>query len=157
MYADTITTEKRISLDNVVELTLGDDFKHLELAQNITELIVRTMAFPEDSECWITLAVREGVANAMIHGNKMDPNKQVTLRFEMATDKLTITVVDQGTGFDPTRVPDPLQTENLLKSSGRGLYYIRSFMDEVEFKASPEGMALRMVKRRSGNLKPNES
>jgi serine/threonine-protein kinase RsbW len=137
---------------NAIELKLETDLKYLELVENVTDVVTRMMGFEEDAKYWITMAVRESVSNAMLHGNKMDQNKRVTIRFEVHADNLTVTVVDQGPGFDPGRLPDPLAPENLLKPSGRGIFYIRSFMDEVEFKSHPDGMEIRMIKKLTSKL-----
>jgi serine/threonine-protein kinase RsbW len=98
------------------------------------------------------VALRESVINAIRHGNQLDQAKHVFVEFEShAVDEipeLRIRVRDQGPGFDPTALPDPLATENLLKASGRGIFLIRSFMDDVLFQRAPEGgMEIRMIKR----------
>jgi serine/threonine-protein kinase RsbW len=98
------------------------------------------------------MSVRESVTNAIQHGNKLDPNKSVGVCFEMAPDRLSISVRDQGNGFRAEMIPNPLDADNLLKPSGRGIFYIRTFMDEVEFKAlSQGGMEVHMVKKVSSN------
>ncbi len=100
---------------------------------------------------WVGVAVRESVINAIKHGNQNDATKHVFVEFEtheMAVPELSIRVRDQGAGFDPEEVADPLAPENLLKSSGRGIFLIRNFMDDVRLQRAPEGgMEIRMVKR----------
>jgi len=106
------------------------------------------MGFDEDAAHWIGMSVRESVTNAIQHGNKMDQAKRVDIRFEVSPDRLDISIADQGRGFRAEDLPNPLDPENLLKPSGRGIFYIRSFMDEVEFKPlSQGGMEVRMVKK----------
>jgi serine/threonine-protein kinase RsbW len=110
------------------------------------------MGFDEDSSHWIGMSVRESVTNAIQHGNKLDQSKKVDIRFEVSPEQLDVYVADQGNGFQIEDLPSPLDPENLLKPSGRGIFYIRSFMDSVEFrKLSRGGMEVHMVKRVSSN------
>jgi serine/threonine-protein kinase RsbW len=110
------------------------------------------MGFDEDTAHWIGMSVRESVTNAIQHGNKLDLDKKVDIKFTVGPEQLEISVKDQGPGFHVEELPSPLEPENLLKPSGRGIFYIRSFMDEVEFKSSPQGgMEIRMVKKKASN------
>jgi serine/threonine-protein kinase RsbW len=100
----------------------------------------------------VSVAIRESVINAIKHGNRNDTGKRVFVEFETATKadvpELAIRIRDQGEGFDPDQVANPLDPENLLKSSGRGIFLIRSFMDDVQLSRAPEGgMEIRMVKK----------
>jgi len=106
----------------------------------------------EDAVHWIGVAVRESVINAIKHGNREDAWKLVTVEFTFAPiaepSELVVRVLDQGEGFDPEEIADPLAPENLLKSSGRGIFFMRSFMDDVTLRrASEGGMEVRMVKK----------
>jgi serine/threonine-protein kinase RsbW len=133
---------------NTIEVILGSSFEYLDLLQSLTDSITSMMAFDTDTAYWIGMSVRESVINAMSHGNKMNIEKKVDIRFEIAEGQLVIQVDDQGNGFDPTNIADPLDPQNILKPSGRGIFYIRSFMDEVQMCRRPEGgMQLRMMKR----------
>ena len=133
---------------NTIEVILGSSFEYLDLLQSLTDSITSMMAFDTDTAYWIGMSVRESVINAMSHGNKMDIEKKVDIRFEIADGQLAIQVDDQGNGFDPKSIADCLDPQNLLKPSGRGIFYIRSFMDEVQMCRRPEGgMQLRMMKR----------
>lgn len=97
----------------------------------------------------IDLAVREAVTNAVKHGNKLDETKHVIISFTSSLEDFVITVTDQGRGFNPEDVPDPTNPENLLKASGRGIFFMRNFMDEVEWSQMPEGgTTVRLVKQR---------
>ena len=89
--------------------------------------------------------------NAVLHGNAYDPNKKVTLAFERTARDLIIVIRDQGKGLDASRIPDPLAPENLLKTSGRGIFLMRSFMDVVEIHPSKTGTELRMIKHVHGS------
>jgi serine/threonine-protein kinase RsbW len=108
----------------------------------------------EDAVHWVGVAVREGVINAIKHGNREDVAKRVTIEFALepdgTADALIVSVTDQGIGFEPNAVADPLAPENVLKSSGRGIFFMRSFMDDITLRRVPEGgMQVRMVKRLS--------
>ena len=94
------------------------------------------------------MAVREAVTNAVVHGNKEDETKSIEVTFSCQKRTLEIEVKDQGEGFDPASVPDPTDPANILKTSGRGIFLMRSFMGEVEWSKRPEGgTTVRMVKR----------
>lgn len=97
----------------------------------------------------VDLAIRESVANAVKHGNKFDEKKKVELRFADVPEGFEITVRDFGTGFTVEDIPDPTNPENLLKTNGRGILFMRSFMDEVEW-SNPEGggLVVKMLKKR---------
>jgi serine/threonine-protein kinase RsbW len=90
--------------------------------------------------------VREAAVNAVLHGNAYDPQKKITASFENTGSALIIRISDQGKGLDPATLPDPLAPENLLSGSGRGIFLIRSFMDEVHFKQLHPGTELTLIK-----------
>jgi serine/threonine-protein kinase RsbW len=96
------------------------------------------------------MAVREAAVNAVLHGNAYDPSKKVKVDFERNGCALIITIRDQGKGLDPAKIPDPLAPENLLKTSGRGIFLIRSFMDEVQILPSQTGTEIKLIKRVHG-------
>jgi serine/threonine-protein kinase RsbW len=100
----------------------------------------------EEQRFHVTMAVREAALNAVLHGNEYDPAKQITVSFENTGAALVFTVADQGKGLDPETIPDPLAPENLLRGTGRGIFLIRSFMDEVHFRQLHPGTELTMVK-----------
>lgn len=103
----------------------------------------------DDAAFGIDMAVREAVTNAVLHGNRQDENKFVEIVLKSSPDAVEISVHDQGPGFNPEDVPDPTATENLLKTSGRGIFFMRTFMDEVDWLIRPEGgTTVRMLKRR---------
>ncbi len=137
---------------SVVELVLESDLKNVEVAEEVARRVSGTAGFDEDDQHRIDMAVHETLINAIWHGNKNDPSKHVWLRFEIFKDRLEIRVRDQGKGYDPTAVPDPLDQENILAVSGRGIFLIRTFMDEfrVESKAG-EGTEVTLVKRLNSN------
>lgn len=101
----------------------------------------------EDDCFHITMAVREAAINAVLHGNEYDPSRQIAVHLENTGDALRFVVADQGKGLDPETLPDPLAPENLLRGTGRGIFLIRAFMDEVRFRQLHPGTELTMVKR----------
>jgi serine/threonine-protein kinase RsbW len=133
---------------SVVEVTLKSDLKNLEAAEELVRRVAGRAGFSEESEHQIEMAVHESMINAIWHGNKNDASKSVWLRFEIYEDRLEIRVRDQGNGFNVAEVPDPCSAENLLKVSGRGIFLIRTFMDEFQVKCLPGwGTEVTMVKR----------
>jgi serine/threonine-protein kinase RsbW len=137
---------------NEIAVIISSALDNLDLIQTLTDCITSFMSFDEDSAHWIGMSVRESVTNAIQHGNKLDLSKQVDICFQVLPDRLTISVKDQGSGFRADEIPSPLDGDNLLKPSGRGIFYIRTFMDEVEFRSLPHGgTEVHMVKRLSSN------
>jgi serine/threonine-protein kinase RsbW len=117
-------------------------------AAAVAEFIGRS-GISEDAAFGIDMAVREAVTNAVLHGNRQDQNKTVDIRLKSLPDAVEISVHDQGPGFNPEDVPDPTANENILKTSGRGIFFMRNFMDEVDWLIRPEGgTTVRMLKRR---------
>jgi serine/threonine-protein kinase RsbW len=118
----------------------------VEVAVRAAGELAMRCGFGEDARGHIDLAVREATVNAILHGNRFDPAKQVTVSFESAPGRLTISIRDQGPGLNPATVPDPLADENLRKPSGRGLLLIRTFMDKVEIVNVSPGTQITMTK-----------
>jgi serine/threonine-protein kinase RsbW len=92
---------------------------------------------------------REAAVNAVLHGNKKDPGKKVRATFKVTPENLTIQIADEGEGFDPSAIPDPLSPEGLLKPSGRGVFLMRAIMDEVHFRQLSPGAEITLVKHRN--------
>ncbi len=135
-----------------IDVIISSALDNLDLIQTLTDCITDFMKFDEDSAHWIGMSVRESVTNAIQHGNKLDLSKKVDICFEIKPDHLSIYVRDQGSGFRADQIPNPLSSDNLLKPSGRGIFYIRTFMDEVEFRTlSQGGTEVHMVKRISSH------
>ena len=108
---------------------------------------LRAAGFPDDMLADVAVSVSEVVNNAVVHGNGRNPDKQVLLDLEIKTDRVTISVQDQGNGFDPDALPDPVASENLMRDVGRGLFIVRAYMDEVHFqKVGSEGLRITLVK-----------
>jgi serine/threonine-protein kinase RsbW len=135
-----------------VRLQIHSNFDMLDFVQVVSDRMGQLAGLDDDAIHWIGVAVRESVINAIKHGNREDYGKLVTVEFVMAPDlkpnELVVRVLDQGEGFDPEEVADPLAPENILKSSGRGIFFMRNFMDDVTLRRAKEGgMEVRMVKK----------
>jgi serine/threonine-protein kinase RsbW len=136
----------------LLRLRIRSAFEMLDLVQVVSDHVGHMAGLDEDAVHWVGVAVRESVINAIKHGNRQDQAKQVEVEFRFvpaqAPAELIVSVCDQGEGFDPGTVADPLAPENMLKSSGRGIFFMRSFMDDVTLHRRPEGgMEVRLVKR----------
>ena len=108
----------------------------------------RNCGLADEAAFGIDMAVREAITNAIVHGNKEDDAKTVEVTFNCSNRAVEFEVTDQGEGFDPGNVPDPTEPENILKTSGRGNFLMRNFMDEVKWSAKPKGgTTVRMVKK----------
>jgi len=132
-----------------VELNFSTSLAILDLVQPITNRIAEQLGFDEDGRYWIWLATQEALNNAVRHGNKMKPEKVIHFRVEMQNDQMVISIRDEGEGFDPGSVPDPTDPQNLLKSSGRGLFYMHKFMDDVSFQIK-DGTQVTLTKKVNG-------
>lgn len=131
-----------------IEVFFGSRLENLEIIQGVSDTVGRFLGLDDDGRYWISLSVRESVTNAILHGNKQDEEKRVGVRFLINGNRLVICVQDEGEGFEESGLPDPLDPSNLLKPSGRGIFYVRSFMDEVKYRSLPEGgWEVRMEKR----------
>ena len=145
-----------MSHSHTVRIEFGSAFDMLDFVQVVSDHMGRMAGLDEDSLHWVSVAVRESVVNAIKHGNKSDESKRVVVEFTPLPvhepEQLVIHVRDEGEGFDPEEIADPLAPENILKSSGRGIFLIRSFMDDVQLQRGRErGMQVRMVKNVTRN------
>jgi serine/threonine-protein kinase RsbW len=134
-----------------IRLEFSSAFEMLDFVQVVSDHLGRDVGLDDESVHWVGVALRESVINAIKHGNQNDTSKHVFVEFEAAlrsVPELIIRVRDEGSGFNPDILADCLAPENLLKSSGRGIFLIRSFMDDVHLQRSAEGgMEIRMTKR----------
>jgi serine/threonine-protein kinase RsbW len=133
-------TEQRVSY------TLDSSLETVDSAEEKATRIATELGFADDEVMQISMAVREAAVNAVLHGNGYAPDKKVTLAFEHSGSDLVITIRDQGKGMDLSKIPNPLAPENLLKTSGRGIFLMRSFMDVVEIRPSQTGTELKLIK-----------
>jgi serine/threonine-protein kinase RsbW len=130
------------------ELTLPSRIEAVdEAAVAISGLLGRS-GIAEDVAFGVDMALREAVTNAVLHGNHKDEAKLVRITAKVSPEGFEISIHDEGTGFNPAEVPDPTAAENILKSSGRGIFFMRNFMDDVSWLIRPEGgTTVRMSKR----------
>jgi serine/threonine-protein kinase RsbW len=134
-----------------VSFTLDSTLETVNNAEETAGRMATDAGFDDDEVMKISMAVREAAVNAVLHGNAYDPSKKVTLAFEITPRDLVITIRDQGKGLDASKIPDPLAADNLMKTSGRGIFLIRSFMDVVEIHPSKTGTELKMIKHVHGS------
>jgi serine/threonine-protein kinase RsbW len=139
----------KTSQSRTVKLDIASRFEMLDMVQTVLVHLAGLIGFEEDATHYMSVAVRESVVNAIKHGNQLDETKRVAVAFTIHDAALEVEVQDQGLGFDPGSVPDPVAEENLLKAYGRGIFFMRSFMDEVSFSFLPRGgTVVRMVKKK---------
>lgn len=133
------------------QLQLLSKYENIELVERVLNELCATARVEDEVAYWVGMAVREALANAIKHGNKLNPDKRVFVEISVVPEtRLDVVVEDEGEGFDPDRVADPTVPTNLLRSSGRGVFYMRQFMDEVEFAPGERGgTRIRLGKRLS--------
>lgn len=139
--ADTATSR--------ISYTLDSNLESVNIIEHSIESFARKAGFADDCVCNIAMAVREATVNAVLHGNAYDHAKRISASFEVTPTELIIRIADQGPGLDPETIPDPLAPENILRGSGRGIFLIRSFMDEVHFRQLHPGTELTLIKYRA--------
>jgi serine/threonine-protein kinase RsbW len=122
-----------------IRMSLSSRFENIEMAQHLCGKLLEGWDLSEETTHWILMALREALANAIKHGNDQDLDKRVHLEMDVTDHTLTICIQDEGTGFDPEAVVDPLAPENRFKTSGRGIFYMKTFMDEVRFRQMDGG------------------
>jgi serine/threonine-protein kinase RsbW len=132
-----------------ISMTLESSLDSVEKVERTAEEYARRAGFDEDTVANIAMAVREAAVNAILHGHAYDRAKHFTASFETTAESLIIRIADRGPGFEPEAVPDPLAPENILRGSGRGIFLIRSFMDEVNFRQLHPGTELTLIKHRT--------
>ena len=137
-------------MEQQVSYTLDSTVETVDHAEESATRIATELGFGEDEVMQISMAVREGAVNAVLHGNKYAPDKKVILAFERTAEDLVITIRDKGKGIDLNGIPNPLAPENLLKTSGRGIFLMRSFMDVVEIRPSQTGTEIKLIKHVHG-------
>jgi len=101
--------------------------------------------FSDDVKTGLTLSVAEATANAIVHGNKLDPNKIVLVKMIVEDDKVTVIIKDEGSGFDLDSIPDPTTPENLLKDSGRGIHIMKTFLHDLQYNFTEDGTEVILV------------
>jgi serine/threonine-protein kinase RsbW len=125
--------------ENHYHLEIESDPNNLITVEEFVNYFAMDLGIDEEKVSGLMLSVTEATTNAIIHANKCDINKKVELDVYVSDGYITIKVKDEGKGFDPAKVPDPTQPENLLKDSGRGLYLMRIYMDDLKYNMTPTG------------------
>ncbi|MCG6927550.1 MAG: ATP-binding protein [Acidobacteria bacterium] len=132
----------------IVKLDVATRIEMLDIVQTVLTQLCKIVGFEDETIHYLAVAVRESVVNAMKHGNGHDESKRVVIQFTLLDQAIEVEVKDQGKGFEPREVPDPLAPENLLKAYGRGIFFMKQFMDEVTYEFPPRGgTVVRMLKR----------
>jgi serine/threonine-protein kinase RsbW len=136
--------------DSVIELKIQSSLEYADLVENVTNNLTALAGCDSDQAYFIEMAVREVVVNAIRHGNQMDMDKLVRVSYRFNAERFEVEVLDQGRGFDFEHLPDPCDPENLMKSSGRGIFLVRSFMDDFSLTYLPnQGTEVKFAKRLS--------
>ena len=131
-----------------LEVTLETQVESVNVAEEMCLRVAEAAGFNEDDCYRIGMSVREGVINAFHYGNQECPDKKIHLAVDLTPDKMIIHVLDEGKGFDLGDVPDPLAQENLLSTSGRGIFLMRAFMDEFDVVSGRTGGAEIIMSKR---------
>src|SRR5947209_7133929 len=135
-------------MQEIREFSLASRLESVDEAAMLADQFAKSVGLDDEFIYAVDLAVRESVANAVKHGNKFDESKDVTLTFSLIDETFQITVRDRGPGFDVENIPDPTDPENLLKANGRGILFMNSFMDSVDWEnASDGGLIVKMTKK----------
>lgn len=139
-----------------IRMSLSSRFENIELAQHLCGKLLEGREVPEETRHWLLMALREGLANAIKHGNRQDVSKRIHLEMDVVGENLQISIRDEGVGFEPSEVDDPLAPENRLKTSGRGIFYMKTFMDDVRFRRVDGGGMEIVLTKNLGSAKEKE-
>jgi serine/threonine-protein kinase RsbW len=120
-------------------IEIESDPNNLITVEEFVNYFAKDLGLNEEQLATLLLAVTEATTNAIIHANKCDKTKLVKVDVKVQNSKLIIKVIDEGTGFDPSEIPDPTKPENILKDSGRGMYLMRVYMDDLKYNVTPDG------------------
>lgn len=120
--------------DNTKKMILQSSLKEMDKLDSFVNELQEWASLDQQQRDRIMLPLSEAINNAILHGNQLQEHKSVTVVAELQNQRLIISVEDEGVGFDPDDVPDPLQKENLLKEGGRGIYLIREYTDDIDFQ-----------------------
>jgi serine/threonine-protein kinase RsbW len=131
-----------------VTLEIASRYDMLEMVQSLVSHLGGLLSFDGDACHYMSVAIRECVVNAIKHGNRLDESKRVKLRFSLKDSAFEVEVQDEGAGFPVESIPNPVAEENLLKADGRGIFFMRSFMDEVRYSFPAKGGTLVLMTKR---------
>jgi serine/threonine-protein kinase RsbW len=131
----------------VVEKTLDSALESVDVAEHMALDLARESGFGEEDLDRIGMAVRECMVNAIVHGNGYSSHKKVKICVCPTPDRFTIQIADEGEGFDPGNLPDPLAEHNLMRHSGRGIFLMKAFMDDLQVRRlEPAGTEVTLIK-----------
>ncbi len=128
-----------------IRYTLSSKLNELSRIEAISVKIARKMDLSKDQQENLSIAVTEAVGNAIIHGNKKDVHKKVDITFRLTKNQITVLVKDEGNGFDPEKLDNPLKDYNIMKESGRGIFILKALTDHVTFSFSPSGTTVKFT------------
>ena len=133
---------------SLLRLSIGSDLEQVDLVGVVIQSTLEQIAVDPDQTHWLVTAAREAVINAVLHGNRQDPEKRVLVEVDLDGPDVIVRVEDEGDGFDPDSLPDPTAPENLLRPSGRGIFMMRQFADSIEYSfPAKRGAVVTMRKR----------
>jgi serine/threonine-protein kinase RsbW len=127
------------------DIEIESDPNNLITVEEFVNYFSKDLGLSEEQLSVLLLAVTEATTNAIIHANKCDPTKLVKIHAQIEDSKLLIKIKDEGKGFDPSKLPDPTEPENLLKDSGRGVFLMKVYMDDVKYNVTPTGLETILV------------
>ncbi|TNF72632.1 MAG: ATP-binding protein [Acidobacteria bacterium] len=131
-----------------IHVRIGSRFEDIELVDLVAAAALTHLGFEEEVADKVCLAIREAVANAVQHGNRLEPDKITQVVLAIGKEDLEIEIKDEGGGFDPESVPNPLAAENLLKPTGRGIFLMRRFVDAIDFEFDDSGATVVKLRKR---------
>ena len=131
--------------DRNTSLEISSDISNIEQVENFTVRFAKKIGMPDDKRDDLVIAVSELINNAIIHGNKLEKSKKVSICCSAAEHKVTVIVADEGKGFDPDNVDCPIDPDNILKNSGRGVFLLNKLMDSVDFSFTKEGTRITII------------
>jgi serine/threonine-protein kinase RsbW len=128
-------------------LILSSDLGNIEKVEKFSQKICRKMGFSSEQTDNMAIALTELAVNAMVHGNKEDPKKKITFHAIFGENTLQVSIKDEGDGFNPAKLADPTNSNNILKEHGRGIFLVQNLIDEVRFDASESGMIIILTEK----------
>ena len=132
-------------------LIINSDLTELQKVESFTEELSNRMNFTDEEKDSLAISITEIVSNGIVHGNKLDKTKKVVIDYELSPNTITISVQDEGAGFDIDKIENPLKPQNLLKESGRGIFIVKALMDDLSFHFDRTGTTVKMVKNKADN------
>ena len=128
-----------------IRQTLSSRLNELSRIEAISVEIARKMGFSKDQQENLSIAVTEAVGNAIVHGNKKNIHKKVNIIFKLTKNQVSVSVKDEGEGFNPEKLDNPLKDQNIMKESGRGIFILKALTDDVTFSFSPSGTTVQFT------------